>query len=104
MVKTHYIFLGTNHTLPDEKYDIISARLREFKIQGLLVIGGFEAYHSLGQLVDQRDNYPEFCIPMCVIPASISNNVPGTEISLGADTSLNEICNACKSLRLCGSG
>jgi 6-phosphofructokinase 1 len=96
--------LRTNHTLPEGKFKEISARLREFKIQGLLVVGGFEAYHSLGQLVDQRDNYLEFCIPMCIIPASISNNVPGTEISLGADTSFNEICDACKNLRLAGSG
>jgi len=28
---------------------------------------------------------------MIVIPATISNNVPGTDFSLGADTSLNAI-------------
>ena len=28
---------------------------------------------------------------MTVIPATISNNVPGTDFSLGADTALNEI-------------
>ena len=28
---------------------------------------------------------------MIVIPATISNNVPGTEFSLGCDTALNEI-------------
>lgn len=26
---------------------------------------------------------------MCVIPATISNNVPGTDFSLGADTAVN---------------
>lgn len=92
-------FLGTKRTLPEGKFKEIAARLREFKIQGLLVIGGFEAYHSLGQLVDQRDNYPEFCIPMCIIPSTISNNVPGTEFSLGADTGLNEITEICDRIR-----
>ena len=42
-------------------------------------------------MAEQRDKFPEFCIPMTVIPATISNNVPGTDFSLGADTSVNEI-------------
>jgi len=42
-------------------------------------------------MAELRDKYPEFCIPMIVIPATISNNVPGTDFSLGADTSVNEI-------------
>jgi len=42
-------------------------------------------------MAELRDTYPEFCIPMTVIPATISNNVPGTDFSLGADTSVNEI-------------
>lgn len=28
---------------------------------------------------------------MCMLPATISNNVPGTDLSLGADTALNAI-------------
>lgn len=92
-------FLGTKRTLPEGKFKEIAARLKEFKIQGLLVIGGFEGYHSIGQLVDQRDNYEEFCIPMIVIPSTISNNVPGTEFSLGADTGLNEITEICDRIR-----
>lgn len=38
-----------------------------------------------------RDKFEEFRIPMAMIPATISNNVPGTEFSLGCDTALNEI-------------
>ena len=34
--------MGTKRTLPEGKYPEIAARLREFKIQALLVIGGFE--------------------------------------------------------------
>lgn len=44
-------------------------------------------------LADARDKYREFCIPIIVIPATISNNVPGTDFSLGADTAVNEITN-----------
>jgi 6-phosphofructokinase 1 len=38
-----------------------------------------------------------------VLPATISNNVPGTDFSIGADTALNEIteiCDRCRHLLL----
>ncbi|XP_037805424.1 ATP-dependent 6-phosphofructokinase isoform X1 [Lucilia sericata] len=97
-------FLGTKRTLPECKFNEIASRLREFKIQGLLIIGGFEAYHACGQIADQRSNYPEFCIPLAVIPSTISNNVPGTEFSLGADTGLNEITEICDRIRQSAQG
>ena len=46
-----------------------------------------KAFHSVLMMTELRDTYTEFCIPMTVIPATISNNVPGTDFSLGADTS-----------------
>lgn len=39
-------FLGTKRTLPEGKYAQIAARIREYKIQALLVIGGFEVLLS----------------------------------------------------------
>ena len=39
--------------------------------------------------------YPSFRIPMVLIPATLSNNVPGTEYSLGADTCLNSLMDYC---------
>lgn len=46
---------------------------------------------SVTELAEARPRYPEFCIPMVVIPATVSNNVPGTDFSLGCDTALNAI-------------
>ena len=112
--------LGTKRTLPGARMPQIAARLKEFKIQGLLIIGGFEvlsqlinltqcvlnaytkllhkkknplfqAYQAGLQLTENRSQHPEFCIPIVIIPSTISNNVPGTEFSLGCDTALNEI-------------
>lgn len=97
-------FLGTKRTLPEGKFKEVAERLKEFKIQALLIIGGFEAYHAAGQLADQRDNFKEFCIPIVVIPSTISNNVPGTEFSLGADTGLNEITEICDRIRQSAQG
>lgn len=42
-------------------------------------------------MYEARKQHPAFKIPMICIPATISNNVPGTEFSIGADTALNEI-------------
>ena len=50
-----------------------------------------QALECLLQLYEARSSYEEFCIPMCMLPATISNNVPGTDLSIGADTALNSI-------------
>jgi len=79
--------LGTRKEIPRDLYKA-AEQLRRHKIQGLLIVGGFEAYHSALTLFDARDDYPEFQIPICLIPATISNNVPGTGFSIGADTAM----------------
>lgn len=53
--------------------------------------GRRQAFESLLQLYEARAHHEELCIPMCMLPATISNNVPGTDLSLGADTALNAI-------------
>nr|AAA62385.1 phosphofructokinase [Drosophila melanogaster] len=97
-------YLGSKRTLPEGKFKEIAARLKEFKIQGLLIIGGFESYHAAGQIADQRTTTHSFCIPIVVIPSTISNNVPGTEFSLGCDTGLNEITEICDRIRQSAQG
>lgn len=96
--------LGTKRTLPNQRMPQIAARLKEFKIQALLIIGGFEAYQAGIQFYENRTTYPEFCIPIVVIPSTISNNVPGTEFSLGCDTALNEITEICDRIRQSAQG
>lgn len=96
--------LGTKRTLPNGKFDRIADQLKKFNIHGLLIIGGFEAFQAVLELAEQRDKYTEFCIPMVVLPATISNNVPGTDFSLGADTALNEISEICDRIRQSAQG
>lgn len=50
-----------------------------------------QAFQSVLVMAENRDKYPAFCIPMVVIPATISNNIPGTDFTVGADSALNEI-------------
>ncbi|XP_045527543.1 ATP-dependent 6-phosphofructokinase isoform X2 [Pieris brassicae] len=97
-------FLGTKRTLPGDKKGEIAARIKQFNIQGLLIIGGFEAYQAGLEMYESRAQYPEFRIPLVVIPATISNNVPGTDFSLGTDTALNEITEICDRIRQSAQG
>ncbi|XP_069366728.1 ATP-dependent 6-phosphofructokinase, platelet type-like isoform X4 [Paralichthys olivaceus] len=96
--------LGTKRTLPGKHLDKIAEQMRVHNINALLVIGGFEALESLLQLYEARADYEELCIPMCMLPATISNNVPGTDLSIGADTSLNAIVETCDRIKQSASG
>jgi 6-phosphofructokinase 1 len=96
--------LGTKRALPDGKFVEIANQLKRYNISGLLFVGGFGAYHSALMLTENRNKFPEFRIPMVVLPATISNNVPGTEFSLGSDTALNEITQICDKIRQSAMG
>ncbi|XP_007422072.1 ATP-dependent 6-phosphofructokinase, platelet type isoform X4 [Python bivittatus] len=96
--------LGTKRTLPGKYLEKIAEQMRAHNINALLVIGGFEAFESCLLLAEARGRYEEFCIPICVLPATISNNVPGTDLSIGADTSLNAIVETCDRIKLSASG
>jgi len=87
--------LGTNRHIPEGRDLYAIARsIEKHDIQGLLIIGGWAAYRAAYQLFRKRDSYPAFQIPMVCLPASINNNLPGSEISIGADTALNSIVEA----------
>nr|CAD7456863.1 unnamed protein product [Timema tahoe] len=89
--------LGISSTVACSSHDeIIALRLRENKIQALLFIGGFESYLSALHLEEGRSKHSEFRIPLVVIPATISNRVPGTELTIGADTCVNDITEVCQ--------
>ncbi|XP_034088215.1 ATP-dependent 6-phosphofructokinase, liver type [Gymnodraco acuticeps] len=96
--------LGTKRTLPNNNMEGIVETIRKFNISALLVIGGFEGYVGVLQLFEARGLFDELCIPMCVIPATISNNVPGTDFSLGADTAVNAAMQGCDKIKQSATG
>lgn len=88
--------IGTNRATPEETdLGMIAYYFEKYQFDGLILVGGFEAFASLDQLEKARAMYPSFRIPMVLIPATISNNVPGTEYSLGSDTCLNSLMEYC---------
>ncbi|KAE8155187.1 phosphofructokinase 1 [Aspergillus avenaceus] len=91
--------IGTNRSLPSEDYETTAKCFEKFKFDALFVVGGFEAFTAVSQLRQAREKYAAFKIPMVVLPATISNNVPGTEYSLGSDTCLNTLIEFCDAIR-----
>jgi len=87
--------LGTDHHIPSSDECLAIARTIETnQIDGLLIIGGWVGYQAAYQLHSQRHTIPAFKLPIVCLPASIDNNLPGSELSIGADTALNSIIDA----------
>ncbi|KAG7089619.1 hypothetical protein E1B28_011285 [Marasmius oreades] len=91
--------LGTNRTLPSIDLGAVASKFQQHSFSALLMIGGFEAFSSLLILEEGRKHYPALHIPLVHLPATISNNVPVTEYSLGSDTSLNALVDACDAIK-----
>lgn len=89
--------IGTCHTSfkPSDLY-VVSAAARAKGIDAIIVIGGWEAYECVNTLYKERyrtnngsGHGYHLDIPIICVPASIDNNLPGSEFSIGADTALN---------------
>jgi 6-phosphofructokinase 1 len=87
--------LGTHREVPQggELYAIARA-IEKHEIDGILIIGGWAGYESAYRLIKARENYPAFNIPFVCLPSTINNNLPSSELSIGADTALNNIVEA----------
>lgn len=66
--------------------------LQKYGIDGLVIIGGDGSMAAAQEFV-KRD------VPTVAIPATIDNDVPGAEVSIGVDTALNTAVEAITKLR-----
>ncbi len=66
-----------------------AAKMREAKMDGLVVIGGNGSLTGAHELAKQTD------IPIMGIPASIDNDIGCTATAIGVDTALNTIVESC---------
>ena len=60
-----------------------SSTLRTHKIDGLIVIGGDGSFRGASELHDASQ------IPVIGVPATIDNDVAGTDVTIGFDTAVN---------------
>jgi 6-phosphofructokinase 1 len=84
--------LGTNRRVPaDRELYSIARHIEAQRIDAILMIGGWSGYQAIHKLRSERERFPAFDIPMICMPASINNNLAGSEISIGSDSALNSI-------------
>ena len=67
--------------------------LQNFGISKLIIIGGDGSFNALNQF------YVDFKVPFAGIPATIDNDISGTDYCLGVDTALNMIRSSVDSIR-----
>jgi 6-phosphofructokinase 1 len=84
----------TRRDLSGKDLYAIARTIEAEEIGALLVIGGWSGYKATHRMFEARDTFPAFNIPIVCMPATIDNNLPGSEVSIGADTALNSIVTA----------
>ena len=77
----------------DEGTAPVAKSLKKLKLDGLVVIGGDGSFRG-GDKLEQ-----EFDLPVVGVPATIDNDIPGTDISIGFDTALNIAIDAVDKIR-----
>ncbi len=88
-------FLGTNRMLIEGKdYYQIARNLEKWGTDGIIIIGGSTAYLNAYRMNQRKNDFPAFDISTVCIPATINNNLPGTDFCVGSDTALNNIVDA----------
>jgi 6-phosphofructokinase 1 len=95
--------LGTGRKVPlGKELYAIARTVEELDINALMVIGGWSGYEAAYHLWKERDNFPALSIPIICMPATINNNIPGSELSIGADTAVNNIVGAVDKIKQSG--
>jgi len=82
----------------------IAKSIKDHELSGLILMGSFEAFESLHQLDRATADYPALRIPMCMVPITLLNNIPGSDNSLGCDTAVNETLEFCLKLKRVAKG
>ncbi len=84
--------LGTKrYPPPSQDLPTIAAQIVEHGLDGILMFGSFDGYNAAYTLLEARGEHPDLGIPIVCLPVTISNDVPGTGLTIGADTALNAI-------------
>jgi 6-phosphofructokinase 1 len=95
--------LGISRHVPTVK-DLyaISRGLKEQRVDGLLIIGGWDAFEAACTMQREQARYPAFQVPTIYLPATIDNNIPSSELSVGADSALGLIVDSIDRVRQAG--
>src|SRR4030095_215975 len=82
--------LGISRKVPSvEELYALGRAVERHRIDRVFVIGGWDAFKAVTLIRRKRDKSPAFQIPIVMLPATIDNNIPGSELAVGADSALN---------------
>jgi len=94
---------GTSRTLlTDTSIAAIAQVCATEKIDGVVAIGGHHAFKASHTLMAAAREHPALAIPLVCVPATINNDLPATEQTVGSDTALNTIVEAIDKLKQSG--
>ncbi len=77
----------------DEGTKPVAKTIKELKLDGMVIIGGDGSFRGATKL------RKEFGLPVVGVPATIDNDIPDTDISIGFDTALNIAIDAVDKVR-----
>ncbi len=84
--------LGTSRDMPIAgEHEKIAEQFARYGIDGMLIIGGWSGYQLAYDLHSMQKDHPSLRHPIVCVPATINHDLPGTEVTIGADTALNSI-------------
>lgn len=87
--------LGTSRSermFTTEGIQLAGERLREHGVSGMVVVGGDGSFRAAAEIHPAGIN-------VIGVPATIDNDISGTDTSIGFDTTLNTICDATSKVR-----
>ena len=92
--------LGTRRVVPDRaQVAAVAATVAAHRLDALVLVGGIEAYRTAAVLEASRADHPGLRVPVVCVPAAIDNNLPGADLSIGADTALSTVVESLDRLR-----
>ena len=71
----------------------VEKQLAKMNLDGLVIVGGDGSFRGADLL------HKKFGVPVMGVPATIDNDIPGTDFSIGYDSALNIAVDACDEVR-----
>jgi 6-phosphofructokinase 1 len=94
---------AVRYAMSDSDIPLMAEQIKQWDIRGIIAVGGLSTYQQAIKLLKARDTYKEFNIPIILVPATIDNNLPATDFTVGADTALNNIIDALDKIKYTAS-
>ncbi|MFB9733494.1 6-phosphofructokinase [Ornithinimicrobium kibberense] len=97
-------FLGTRRHVPTAaELPALAEAVARHQLDALVLVGGLDAYRAAAVLAGGAAEHEALRVPVVCLPATIDNNLPGADLSVGADSALNTIVESLDRIRTSAS-